>query len=270
MYKLRNWIDESKLKDGLNENIRAVKYLEDHPQKINWSILSGNAEAIYLLQENRDKINWTKLSENNEAIHILEENEDKIDWDYLSFNQSSIPLLRKNMLKVNWMYMAVNLKGIGLMEDNLDKIHWDILCANRSAMPLINRFKDKIDWQILSGNPASIELLKENVDPKPHYGHTFEFTEDINFIYDAGLVYIKSGNKYISIDTRNMDEYDSENEEHCENDNGESITKTIAGDLDDDLIEECDPPGYEQPEFYADDQLFEPKPISPKSFFKKR
>ncbi len=115
-----------------------------------------------------------------------------------------------------------------------------------------------------------IELLKENVDPKPHYGHTFEFTEDINFIYDAGLVYIKSGNKYISIDTRNMDEYDSEYEEHCENDNGEPITKTIASDLDDDLIEECDPPGYDQPEFYTDDQLFEPKPISPKSFFKKR
>lgn len=119
-----------------------------------------------------------------------------------------------------------------------------------------------------------IELYKDNIDAQPKHGHIFEFTEEINFIYDAGLIYIRSGKKFISIDTRNMDEYDSENEKHCENENGEPITATIAGDSDDDLIEECDAKSdsdNEEPDANTNpNNMFEPSPIRRQSFFKKK
>jgi len=75
-----------------------------------------------------------------------------------------------------------------------------------------------------------LELIKKN-------GHVFEFKNKINFIYDAGLFYIKSGKKYIHIDTINHEEYNSDMEEHCENEDGEYISKTLLGDSDDDFIE---------------------------------
>ncbi len=62
------------------------------------------------------------------------------------------------------------------------------------------------------------------------------FTDKINFIYDAGIFYIKSGKKYITIDTRNIDEYESDLEEHCENEDGEPIGKTLCHDSDNDSI----------------------------------
>jgi hypothetical protein len=77
-------------------------------------------------------------------------------------------------------------------------------------------------------------------------GHVFNFTSDVNFIYDAGMIYIKSGKKYITINTRKEDgsDYDSEcdelQNEHCLNEDGEPITKTLCGDSDDDFIEEED------------------------------
>ena len=67
-------------------------------------------------------------------------------------------------------------------------------------------------------------------------GSIFTFNEKINFIYDAGFFHIKSGKKIITIDTRNLEEYDSEIEDHYENEDGEYISKTINGDSDTDSI----------------------------------
>jgi hypothetical protein len=67
-------------------------------------------------------------------------------------------------------------------------------------------------------------------------GHVFNFENKVNFIYDAGIFYIKSGRKYINIDTRNMDDYDSDYEEHFQNEDGEPISKTLIGDEDNDMI----------------------------------
>lgn len=105
-------------------------------------------------------------------------------------------------------------------------------------------FKDTRDRKYLieSGVIALInmELVEDSTSCKT--GHVFNFTSDVNFIYDAGQIYIKSGKKYINIDTRkeNDSDYDSENEGHCLNEDGEPITKTLCGDSDDDFIEEED------------------------------
>jgi hypothetical protein len=71
MFKLCNWIDETKLTIHLSLNPRAMKYLEEHPDKMAWHLLSQNPEAIHLLEANQDKIDWFGLSGNPEAMHLL-------------------------------------------------------------------------------------------------------------------------------------------------------------------------------------------------------
>jgi len=66
IWKLRNWINESKL---------------------NWNWLSSNPNAIELLEKNQDKIDWDWLSKNPNALHLLEQNQNKINWNYLSLIQ---------------------------------------------------------------------------------------------------------------------------------------------------------------------------------------
>jgi len=84
------------------------------------------------------------------------------------------------------------------------------------------------DYKIDSGAIAliQIELIPDISICKKH-GHIFEFTKPVRFIYDAGFFHIKSDKKLISIDTRCLDEYDSDLEEHCKDENNEYITKII-------------------------------------------
>jgi hypothetical protein len=102
-------------------------------------------------------------------------------------------------------------------------------------------------------------------------GSIFTFNEKINFIYDAGFFHIKSGNKIITIDTRNLDEYDSEIEEHYENEDGEYITKTINGDSDtDSIIEENNFTESNDIDHEEKDNNNNPNKIEKFSFFKKK
>jgi hypothetical protein len=94
-------------------------------------------------------------------------------------------------------------------------------------------------YNISSGFMGLINInLIENIDECKNTGHIFNFDKNINFIYDAGLFYIKSGKKYIQIDTRNLEFYDSDNEEHCFDEENEPISKTICGAEDDDSIQD--------------------------------
>ena len=76
VYKLLDWIDESKL---------------------DWFLLSSNKNAIKLLKENQDKIDWDYLSYNKNAIELLKENQDKINWRLFSENTSIFELDYKQM-----------------------------------------------------------------------------------------------------------------------------------------------------------------------------
>lgn len=83
----------------------------------------------------------------------------------------------------------------------------------------------------------NVELI-EDISLCKNNGHVFEFVKEINFIYDAGMFFIKSGKKIITIDTRSMDEYNSDYEEHCENEEGEPISKTINNNSENDSCDE--------------------------------
>ena len=85
-------------------------------------------------------------------------------------------------------------------------------------------------YNIQSGLLGLIPLeLIEDINLCKKDGHVFNFKNKVNFIYDAGIFYIKSGKKYINIDTRNMNEYDSDCEEHFENENGVNIADVLSG-----------------------------------------
>ena len=104
-----------------------------------------------------------------------------------------------------------------------------------------NIFKDTKNrsYNISSGFIGLINInLIENINECKNLGHIFNFEKDINFIYDAGIFYIKSSKKYIQINTRNSEFYDSDNEEHCFNEEDEHISKTICGAEDDDSIQD--------------------------------
>lgn len=92
-------------------------------------------------------------------------------------------------------------------------------------------------YTINTGMIALVDIkLIENMNEVKNSGHIFNFNNKVNFIYDAGLFYIKSSKKYICIDTRNKEEYNSDFEDHCENEEGEYIQKTITNASDNDSI----------------------------------
>lgn len=94
-------------------------------------------------------------------------------------------------------------------------------------------------YNISSGVLALIQIeLIEDIKLCKGKGHIFNFINKINFIYDAGIFYIKSGKKVITIDTKIADEYNSDYEEHCENEDGEPIGKTLCNDSDNDSIDD--------------------------------
>jgi len=79
-----------------------------------------------------------------------------------------------------------------------------------------------------SGVLSIIDInLIDDISICKKYGHIFNFDKKINFIYDAGLFYILYGKKTIKINTINIDEYNSDYEEHCEDEKGEYMSKII-------------------------------------------
>ena len=72
--------------------------------------------------------------------------------------------------------------------------------------------------------------LIEDIHLCNNIGYIYDFKEEINFYYDNGIFIIKSGKKYIKINTRIEEEYNS--------DEDENIDTTLFNDLDDDYIDD--------------------------------
>ena len=71
IYKLLDWIDESKLNwYHLFTNPKAVKLLEANQYKINQDYLSLNPNAIELLEANTYKNKWGLFIRKSEYIYI--------------------------------------------------------------------------------------------------------------------------------------------------------------------------------------------------------
>ena len=140
IWKLRDWIDKDKLNYYcLSENEKAIDFLLENPELIEWNLFSRNSNpiAIELLEKNKHKINWSILSYNENAIELLKRNPDKIDWRNLSSNPNAIELLEKNRDKINWSYLSTNPNAIKLLEENPENIRWFYLSSNKNALDLL-------------------------------------------------------------------------------------------------------------------------------------
>jgi hypothetical protein len=139
-----------------------------------------------------------------------------------------------------------------------------------------NIYKDTRNrsYNVSSGVISLVDVrLIENMDEIKNNGHIFNFKSKVNFIYDAGIFYIKSGKNYICIDTRNNEEYNSDYEDHCEDEDGEYIQKTICGGSDNDSINDEDDLylNYDDDdEEDEDSKSFENKISEKTIFFKKK
>jgi hypothetical protein len=130
----------------------------------------------------------------------------------------------------------------------------------------------KREYQVECGALALInENLIENKELCKNKGHFFDFYKKVNFIYDSGFIHITCGKRYISIDTRNSEEYESDLEEHLENAEGEKIGKTLFTESDTDSIFDNNEEYFEsRPEVDSDDEEKENIPTERMNFFTRR
>ena len=124
---LRSWIKEDCLGPLINENPRAVPYLMENPEKIDWNHLSKNPAAMDLLMANLDKI--------------------RIGW--LAKNPAAVPYVLKNTPLVNSL-------ACGAITNDLN--------MNPAAMDFFKEHPERINWGLMSINPAAKELLEANQD----------------------------------------------------------------------------------------------------------
>jgi len=99
MYKLRDWIDPTRLDSyNLSQNPApaAVAWLEEHPKYIDWHGLSRNPHAMHILKRHPDRIDWYHMSVNPAALDLLEQHPDKIDLYMLSRNPGVTPQPKKH------------------------------------------------------------------------------------------------------------------------------------------------------------------------------
>jgi len=229
MYKLRDWVDETKLMNTLSCNERAVEYLENHTYLIDdiyicnnenaihiiekrvsnniCYVLNRNKNAVNFLRNNRHYILYSKLCYNENAIELIDElikkNElDKIDWYGLSGNPAAIHILNDpNYYKyIKWNDIIYNRNAVELVKNNLHMLdqYWDIICRQPHLIEIIEQNIDKIHWFGLSKNYKAIHILEENIDKIYQFGHAlyknkygFELLLKIGYIFRDNVLYDK-------------------------------------------------------------------------------
>jgi len=197
MYKLRDWVDETRLTISLSCNDRAVEYLENHEHLIdNYHIFKNenaihiiekrmkyeysymmnyNANAVNFLRNNPQYINYEMLCEVEHGIKIIDEiiKNNKIrtielDWDRLSENCYAMHILTnpKYFQFINWCHILYNKNAAELVKNNLHEVSskWYTICEQPHLIDLIEQNMDKINWQALSHNYNAIHILEKNIN----------------------------------------------------------------------------------------------------------
>jgi hypothetical protein len=196
IWKLKDWIDKNKLCSyNLSKNPKAIDFLKENQNYINWYSLSSLPEAIELIIENYDKVEWTQLLLNShpEAIIIFEKYYNnkchKFEFSRNS-GENAVKLVIKNFYNYYhnnpnnyanrdnncdiskpwflWYYLSSNEYAIDFLKLNYGEIRWDELSRNPSdeAFKLLEANQHLINWGILckNKNPKTLELLKNNLD----------------------------------------------------------------------------------------------------------
>lgn len=146
----------------LNPSPKALQFLEQNINKINWYLLCSNFEAGYLIEKHVDKLKeytWPILSKNPSTVSLLECNFDKINWINLSSNTNAIHLLEKHSEILDQKHYIGGMHWWTL---------WDMLASNKNAVNLLKNNLHKLSengWLKLGNNPNVMEIIgKLNID----------------------------------------------------------------------------------------------------------
>jgi hypothetical protein len=127
----------------LSTNPNAIRFLEQHQNRIDWNCLSQNPNAIHLIEQrlkmmqttdrtyhsSKNKISWLRLSynPNPNIIPLLEQYKDKFDdndnvWGHISHNQNLISLIEQNQDKINWKDLSYNRNACHLLQKKIETL----------------------------------------------------------------------------------------------------------------------------------------------------
>ncbi len=173
MWKFREWIQVDKLdKKSLYGNPRAIHFLENHPEYIDWGSIQycGQSYIQHLLAKNPEKIKWLQASTKPHSRYWIMKNIDKINIEYLNMNPSAIWFFKENPEKIDWKHLSMNQNAIELFFGNEDKLNMTYLSMNQNpeVIPFLERNIDKVVWQyIFTKNVEDkrwLEFIIRNLD----------------------------------------------------------------------------------------------------------
>jgi hypothetical protein len=192
MYKLRDWVDETKLAKGLSCNERAVEYLENHEHLIDYYNIFKNPNAIHIIEKNIHLDKHSFVNYNINAINFLRNNPqyiytyisyahgveyiddliknkklDRQEWWRISANPAAMHILNdpKYYKNIHWVGILYNKNAVEIVKNNVHMIKcWKVLCGQPHLIDIIEQNMDKIDWFSLSENYNAIHILEKNIE----------------------------------------------------------------------------------------------------------
>jgi len=232
MYKLRDWIDETRLTNNLSCNERAVEYLEKHEHLIDDEYIFCNEHAIHIIEKRIQYDEYGDVNYNKNAVNFLRNNPkyidyevlcgvdhgiefvnrlikntqlEKINWYLLCANPAAMHILNnpKYYKYIKWYYLIQNKNAVELVKNKLVKnnLHmingWITLCGQPHLIDIIEQHMDKIDWRGLSKNYNAIHILEKNMDKINMHNlrcnkNGFELLLKLNHVFDNQYNYHKN------------------------------------------------------------------------------
>jgi len=175
MYKLRDWVDETKIDDSLSFNERAVEYLENHEHLIDDDYIFLNENAIHIIEKRIQYDVDGNINCNKNAVNFLRNKPQYIRYYKLCIVEHGIEfvdeLIKNNKLEridyqyIVWYNVLFNKNAGKLVKNNLHMIKdWYDICRQPHLIDIIEQNIDKLDWNALSLNYNAIYMLEKNLD----------------------------------------------------------------------------------------------------------
>jgi len=194
MYKLRDWVDETKLTKSLSSNERAVEYLENHELLIDNIFIVENENAIHIIEKRIQYDKYKRINYNKNAVNFLRNNRQYIDYAILCGVEHGIEFVDE-LIKNN----------------ELDKINWRSLSRNPAAMHILNdpKYYKYIDWFGILYNENAVEFVKNNIQVYKYWRRIMVHPHLIDIIEQnidkIDCYYLSSNYNAIHILEKNMD-----------------------------------------------------------------
>jgi hypothetical protein len=159
MYKLRDWVDETRLENSLSRNVRAVEYLETHKHLIDNYWIFENENAVHIIEKKLQN-----LSLINFADYVMHKG------PVVNMNKNAANYLRNNRCHIDYLFLCGREHGIEFVDEliknnELHKITWRTLSENPAAMHILNDpiYYQYIEWRYIIYNKNAAELVKNNL-----------------------------------------------------------------------------------------------------------